>query len=122
MKCRVRQIVIASLIYLHRFSKDNGPLKFRLQIIVGILQVLRFEFLKFKILEILNFHQCVNTKVASTWSVFKELGAYCSLFYGPQRVKTCLWGFANSKGADQPSHWRRLISAFWFSLFGKYHI
>ena len=31
---------------------------------------------------------------------------------GPQREKTCLRGFANSKGADQPAHPRSLISAF----------
>ena len=32
--------------------------------------------------------------------------------YGPRREKTCLRGFANSTGADQPGHPRRLISAF----------
>ena len=31
---------------------------------------------------------------------------------GPRREKTCLRGFANSTGADQPAHPRRLISAF----------
>ena len=31
---------------------------------------------------------------------------------GPRRKKTCLRGFANNKGADQPVHPRRLISAF----------
>ena len=31
---------------------------------------------------------------------------------GPRREKTCLPGFANNKGADQPAHPRRLISAF----------
>ena len=30
----------------------------QLIIFVGILQVLKFEFLKFRILEILNFHPC----------------------------------------------------------------
>ena len=35
---------------------------------------------------------------------------YCS--YGPHREKTCLRWFANNKGADQPAHLRRLISAF----------
>ena len=30
---------------------------------------------------------------------------------GPRREKTCLRGFANNTGADQPSHPRRLISA-----------
>ena len=32
--------------------------------------------------------------------------------YGPRREKTCLQGFANNTGADQPGHLRRLISAF----------
>ena len=32
--------------------------------------------------------------------------------YGPRREKTCLWLFANNKGADQPAHPRSLISAF----------
>ena len=31
---------------------------------------------------------------------------------GPQREKTCPRGLENNKGADQPEHPRRLISAF----------
>ena len=31
---------------------------------------------------------------------------------GPQQEKTCLQGFANNTGADQPAHPRSLISAF----------
>ena len=31
---------------------------------------------------------------------------------GPKREKTCLRGFANNTGADQPAHPRSLISAF----------
>ena len=31
---------------------------------------------------------------------------------GPPHKKTCLRGFANNKGADQPAHPHRLISAF----------
>ena len=31
---------------------------------------------------------------------------------GPPRKKTCLRGFANNKGADQPAHQHRLISTF----------
>ena len=31
---------------------------------------------------------------------------------GPQREKTCLRGFANNTGADQPAHPRSLICAF----------
>ena len=34
------------------------------------------------------------------------------LIIGPQREKTCLQGFANNTGADQPAHPRSLISAF----------
>ena len=34
------------------------------------------------------------------------------LIYGPRREKTCLRGFANNTGSDQPAHPRRLISAF----------
>ena len=30
---------------------------------------------------------------------------------GPRREKTCLRGFLNNTGADQPAHPRRLISA-----------
>ena len=31
---------------------------------------------------------------------------------GPRGEKTCLRGFANNTGADQPAHLRSLISAF----------
>ena len=31
---------------------------------------------------------------------------------GPRHEKTCLRGFANNTGADQPAHPRSLISAF----------
>ena len=30
----------------------------------------------------------------------------------PQREKTCLLGFVNNKGTDQPAHMRSLISAY----------
>ena len=32
--------------------------------------------------------------------------------FGPRRHKTCLRGFVNNTGADQPAHARSLISAF----------
>ena len=35
-----------------------------------------------------------------------------AILYGPRREKTCLWGFANKKGADQPAHQHSLISTF----------
>ena len=34
------------------------------------------------------------------------------ILFGPRREKTCLRGFANNTGADQPAHPRSLISAF----------
>ena len=37
---------------------------------------------------------------------------YISLPYGPRRKKTYLSWFAYNKGADQPAHPRRLVSAF----------
>ena len=54
--------------------------------------------------------------------------------YGPQREKTCLRGFANNKGADQPAHPREqqrrrpaCASAqsdqhLYYSLTGECHI
>ena len=36
----------------------------------------------------------------------------CLTSNGPRREKTCLRGFANNTGADQPAHPRSLISAF----------
>ena len=40
------------------------------------------------------------------------LGGFYALRFGPQREKTCLRGFANNTGADQPAHPRSMISAF----------
>ena len=39
---------------------------------------------------------------------------YSTLLFGPRREKTCLRGFANNKGTDQPAHPRSLISVFVF--------
>ena len=36
----------------------------------------------------------------------------CRPLFGPRREKTCLRGFVNNTGADQPAHPRSLISAF----------
>ena len=44
-----------------------------------------------------------SDQLVSTWF------SIASLLYGPRREKTCLWGFVNNTGADQP---RILISAF----------
>ena len=40
------------------------------------------------------------------------LSTYQTVSFGPCREKTCLQGFVNNKGADQPVHWRSLISPF----------
>ena len=45
-----------------------------------------------------------------------ELYTVCQVVYGPQHKKTCLRGFANNTGADQPAHPRSLISAFMISI------
>ena len=45
-----------------------------------------------------------------------------NISYGPRREKTCLRGFANNTGADQPAHPRSLISTFAIRFFGKYHM
>ena len=42
---------------------------------------------------------------------------YFTKTYGPRREKTCLQGFANNTGLDQPVHPRSLISAFVIRLF-----
>ena len=45
-------------------------------------------------------------------SLAKNINLSSSILYGLQGDKTCLWGFANNKGADQPAHACSLISAF----------
>ena len=40
----------------------------------------------------------------------------CNSTFGPRREKTCVLGFANNTGADQPAHPRSLISAFVFRV------
>ena len=42
----------------------------------------------------------------------EETASAEATIFGPRREKTCLRGFANNTGADQPAHPRRLISAF----------
>ena len=43
---------------------------------------------------------------------FKDDEGGYIVIYGPRREKTCLRGFANNTGADQPGHPASLISAF----------
>ena len=69
----------------------------------------------------LNIH-CKTS--ACYWNVHIHIWKWCllqilsstlrftSLSSGPWRKKTCLRGFANNTGADQPAHTRSLISAF----------
>ena len=47
-------------------------------------------------------------------SIFLSLLATCwqCISHGPQREKTCLLGFGNNTGPDQPAHPHSLISAF----------
>ena len=40
------------------------------------------------------------------------LNIFLCISNGPRREKTCLRGFANNKGADQPAQMRSLVSAF----------
>ena len=44
--------------------------------------------------------------------LFGTLHYNCVSLIGPRREKTCLRGFANNTGADQPAHLRSLISPF----------
>ena len=42
----------------------------------------------------------------TSWCILTKLA------YGPHRKKTCLLGFANNTGADQPAHPRSLFSSY----------
>ena len=69
------------------------------------------------------FHVCytdkhfVNSKLEFENTERKVFEILDHLPFGPQREKTCLRGFANNKGADQPVHPHSLISAFVIRLF-----
>ena len=45
--------------YFSDYISTINHFNFKLSIFVAILQVLKFEFQKFRILEILNFHPCL---------------------------------------------------------------
>ena len=47
-----------------------------------------------------------------SFSVDLDLFNFTQTSSGPPREKTCLRGFSNNTGADQPAHPRSLISAF----------
>ena len=51
-------------------------------------------------------------KKDNNFSVLIPKGQAFINIYGPCHEKTCLRGFANNIGADQPAHPRSLISAF----------
>ena len=46
--------------FISVYLKTIAHLNLKLLIFIGILQVLRFNFQKFRILEILNFHPCIS--------------------------------------------------------------
>ena len=48
----------------------------------------------------------------SVWAGMRRVKCILLVPNGPRREKTCLRGFTNNKGADQPAHPRSLISAF----------
>ena len=58
-KCWIKEIIIASLI-----SFQVNLFNFKLPIFVAILQILKFEFQKFRILEILNTHPYIGIELA----------------------------------------------------------
>ena len=65
--------------------------------------------LKYPILQ----HLPVYTLFAKPTAIFRER----TTILGPRCEKTCLWGFVNNTGADQPAHPRSLISAFVIRFF-----
>ena len=48
----------------------------------------------------------------SNYIILSHRSGEMVLSFGPWRKKTCLRGFANNTGADQPAHTRSLISTF----------
>ena len=63
------------------------------------------------------FHQGLHCELRLNQSSDKEMQYFFEIItcdrsiYGPRREKTCLRGFANNTGADQPAHPHSLISA-----------
>ena len=56
------------------------------------------------------YHIIVNNKCKSNRED-QDKTLHRRVVYGPQREKTCLRGFANNTGADQPARPRSLICA-----------
>ena len=66
----------------------------------------------------------VNLKIVSgqciyyvNYGILLKISLISEHPYGPRREKTCLRGFANNTGADQPAHSRSLIRAFVIPFF-----
>ena len=59
-KCWIREIIITSLDEFSDYLNTVNHLNMKLFIFVGILQVSKFEFLKFRILEYFYFHPWLN--------------------------------------------------------------
>ena len=53
----------------------------KLLIFLGILQVQKFEFLKFRILEILNFHPCLNSMAAMFYFIMTGKSSCSGRYY-----------------------------------------
>ena len=53
-----------------------------------------------------------NSQYACTGSFEHSLFPHSSNSNEPGQEKMCLMSYANNKGADQPAHTRKLISAF----------
>ena len=47
-----------------------------------------------------------------TGAFYSTFDLHYATIYGPRRKKTCLRGFENNTGADQPAHLGSLILAF----------
>ena len=58
-----------SYIAISVYLKTIDHLNVKLLICIGILQVLRFDFQKFRILEILNFHPCTEFNLTDRFAL-----------------------------------------------------
>ena len=75
-------------------------------------QFVFFSAIKLRI-SIFNVLQDIGCEVSKKLNKTTENSSKCkAILIGPRREKTCLQGFVNNKGADQPAHPRSLISAF----------
>ena len=65
---------------------------------------------------------CVDAQIdkCNSYLHASNAGILVTRPYGPRCEKTCLRGFANNTGADQPAHLRSLISAFVIRLFESF--